>query len=128
AMSETARAYRFAPLDRSGLLLGLGGVQCALVAAGIFVAGLLLDAGVPPLVALPPVIALSAGALVRWHGRGLHEWAPLLARFAVQRFTRRHRWVASIPLLTGAPSDQGREPPLPPFLRGLTIIDAGAVS
>lgn len=126
-MTEAARTYRFAPLDRTGLLLGLGGVQCALVAAGIFVSGLLLDAGTPPLAASLPVVVLSAAAFARWRGRGLHEWAPVLARFGALRVARRHRWSAPIPLLTGTPSDDRREPALPPFLRGLTVIDAGPV-
>lgn len=126
-MSDMARTYRFAPLDRSGVLLGLGGAQCGLIAAGIFSSGMLLDTGTAPLAALAPVVVLAAAAFARWHGRGLHEWAPVLARFAALRLTRRHRWVAPIPLLTGTPSDEGREPPLPPFLRGLTIIDAGPV-
>src|SRR5438309_1278912 len=107
-MSDTERTYRFAPLDRSGLLLGLGGAQCALVAAGIFVSGLLLDAGAPPLFALVPVVVLAAVSFARWRGRGLHDWAPVVARFAAQRITRRHRWVAPIPLLTGSPSDERR--------------------
>lgn len=126
-MSDTARTYRFAPLDRTGLLLGLGGVQCALVAAGIFVSGLLLDVGTPPLAASLPVVVLSAAAFARWRGRGLHDWAPVVARFGGLRLSRRHRWSAPIPLLTGTPGDDRRDPPLPPFLRGLTIIDAGPV-
>lgn len=126
-MSETARTYRFAPLDRTGLLLGLGGVQCALVAAGIFLSGLLLDAGASLLAASVPVVVLSASAFARWRGRGLHEWAPVLARFSGLHLARRRRWSAPIPLLTGTPSDDRRDPVLPPFLRGLTIIDGGQV-
>jgi hypothetical protein len=125
-MSDTARTYRFAPLDRTGLLLGLGGVQCALIAAGILVSGLLLDAGVAPLGASAPVVAMASVALVRWRGRGMHEWAPVVVRFAALRLARRHRWVVPIPLLTGTPADARREPPLPPFLRGLSIVDAGS--
>lgn len=126
-MSESVRAFRFAPLDRTGLLLGLSGVQCALVAAGIFTSGLLLDAGAPPLVVLAPVVALTSVSFARWRARPAHEWAPTVARFATLKLTRRHRWTAPIPLLTGTPVDDRRDPALPPFLRGLTIVDAGGV-
>ena len=127
-MSDQARTYRFSPLDRTGLLLGLSGVQCGLLAAGIFISGLLLDAGAPALVVLAPVVALSCASFVRWSGRPVHEWAPVLGRFSLLRLTRRHRWTAPIPLLTGSPGDTRREPALPPFLDSLTIVDGGAVT
>lgn len=126
-MTEPARAYRFAPLDRTGWLLGLSGVQCILIAAGIFVSGLLLDAGAPPPIVLVPVIALSVATLARWRGRPLHEWAPVLMRFGAMRAARRHSWAAPVPLLTAARVDERRRPPLPPFLRGLELLDAGGV-
>src|SRR4051812_43052210 len=127
-MSEHPRAYRFAPLDRTGVLLGLGGVQVALVAAGILTTGLLLDAGTPTLAALIPIALLSSIAFAKWNGRALHEWMPGLVRFAKEKATGRHRWTAPIPLLTGTPDAPRRLPPLPPFLDGLTVVDGGAVT
>src|SRR5256885_3763952 len=127
-MSEKQHVYRFAPLDRTGVLLGLGGAQVAAIAAGILASGLLLDAGIPPVAALVPIAALSALAFARWNGRPMHEWAPVLVRFAIQRMTGRQRWTAEIPLLSGTHEDDRRLPSLPPFLRGLTLIDGGAVS
>lgn len=127
-MSEPTRTYRFAPLDRTGWLLGLSGVQCAVIAAGIFASGLLLDAGAPPTAVLLSVVALSAATLSRWRGRPVHEWVPVLARFAAGRVTGSHRWSAQIPLLTCAATDGDRQPALPPFLRGLELVDAGAVA
>jgi hypothetical protein len=120
--------YRFAPLDRAGLLLGLSGAQCALVAAGIFASGLLLDAGAPPPAALVPVVALSTAALARWRGRRIHEWVPLLVRFAALHLTGRRRWAAPVPLLTAGGTEGRRQPPLPPFVGGLELVDAGAAS
>ena len=127
-MSEHPRTYRFAPLDHTGVLLGLGGVQVALLAAGILTSGLLLDAGTPTLAALIPIALLSSTAFAKWNGRPLHEWVPVLVRFATEKATGRHRWTAPIPLLTGTPDDNRRMPPLPPFLHGLTVIDGGAVA
>jgi hypothetical protein len=127
-VNDQPRTYRFSPLDRTGLLLGLSGVQCALVAAGIFTSGLLLDAGAPVLVVLAPTVALLVATFARWNARPIYEWAPVLARFGFGRLSGRDRWTASIPLLTGTPLDGRREPALPPFLRGLAIVDAGPVS
>lgn len=126
-MSETVRSYRFAPLDRTGWLLGLTGVQCIAIGVGIFTSGLLLDAGAAAVVVVVPTVALTAFSLVAWRGRPLHEWAPTLLRFAGLRIARQHRWTAPIPLLSGTREDGSRQPKLPPFLRGLALLDAGAV-
>ena len=126
-MSETARTYRFAPLDRTGWLLGLTGVQCIAIAVGIFTSGLLLDAGAAAVVVLAPVVALTAFSFVTWRGRPLHEWAPTLLRYAGLTIGGQRRWTAPIPLLSGTREDGQRQPKLPPFLRGLVLLDAGAV-
>src|SRR3954451_16168305 len=107
-MSEKQRVYRFAPLDRTGLLLGMSGAQVALIAAGILASGLLLDAAVPPLDALVPIATLSAAAFARWNGRPLHEWAPVLALFVGLKTARRRRCVAAITLIAGTPLGEGR--------------------
>lgn len=127
-MTEPGRFYRFAPLDRAGWVLGLSGVQCVLIAAGIFASSLLLDAGAPAPAVMVPVIALSAATFARWRGRPVHEWVPVLLRFGALRATGRHRWTAPIPLLTKAGTNEQRQPPLPPFMRGLELLDAGAVT
>ena len=127
-MSDSARTFRFSPLDRTGWLLGLSGSQCVAVGAGIFAAGLLLDAGLPIGVALLPPMLTTAFAFASWDRRSLHEWAPTILRYLRLRAIGQLRWSAQLPLLTGTPTDSGRQPPLPPFLTGLSILDVGALA
>ncbi|MBI2169344.1 MAG: hypothetical protein HYU28_07580 [Actinobacteria bacterium] len=122
----SARTYRFSPLDRTGWILGLGAAQSIALGMGILAAGLLVRSGAPaPLVFVPVVgaLAFAFGAVDR---RAVHEWAPTVARFVWLRATRRHRWFAEIPLLTAADAGSSRVD-LPPFLAGLTLVDAGPV-
>ena len=95
-MSATARTYRFAPLDRGTWLLGLGGAQCLLLAAGVLGAGALLRAAAPlPLVAVPIVVALAA-SFAPVGGEPVHAWLAVAAGFLRGRPDR--PWLASIPL------------------------------
>jgi hypothetical protein len=126
--TDTARTYRFAPLDRSGWLLGLGGVQCTAIAAGIFASGTLLQWGAPAPVVLAPVVAGVVLALASWDGQAAHEWIALFARHGVLRLTGRAQWSATLPLLSGTAADGTKEAPLPPFLAGLSIVETGPVA
>jgi hypothetical protein len=67
-------------------------------------------------------------AFAGWDGRPAHEQIPALARMAVLRLTSNARWTAELPLLSGTVGDTERQPVLPPFLAGLTILDAGPAS
>lgn len=126
--SSDQRSYRFSPIDRVGWLLGLSGVQCIAVGAGIFVAGAVLDAGAPLGAALLPPALGAIFAFASWDRRALHEWAPVLVRYARLGATGRRRWLAPLPLLTGTPTDDAKQPALPPFLDGLCILDTGALA
>ena len=126
--TDTARTYRFAPLDRSGWILGLGGVQCVTIAAGIFASSVLLQWGAPAPVVLAPIVAGAALALASWDGQPVHEWLGLLARYGVQRLSGRSQWRATLPLLSGTATDGAKEPSLPPFLARLSILDAGPLA
>ena len=126
--AEAARTYRFAPLDRSGWVLGLGGVQCVLIAAGIVASSLLLQWGAPAPVVLMPIVAGTVVALAPWGGQPVHEWLALLVRFGFLRLSGRARWSTTLPLLSGTATDGAKEPPLPPFLAGLSILDAGPLA
>jgi len=126
--ADNARTYRFAPLDRGGWILGLGAGQCLLLASGLLAAGVALQVGLPTPVAVGAVAFVLVGAFGSWHGRSIHEWAPVLARFAVLRLSGAARWRAELPLLTGTAADARREPPLPPFLAGLAIVGVPGLS
>ncbi|HTO01242.1 MAG TPA: hypothetical protein VL068_11260, partial [Microthrixaceae bacterium] len=59
------RTYRLEPLDSSGIFLGLGALQCALLGSGIALGVATLTAGAPLLVAAAPVIAATAASFTR---------------------------------------------------------------
>src|SRR5260221_267998 len=75
------RTYRFAPLDRTGWILGLGGGQCLALGAGIFAAGFLLQAPPAAPLVIGPVLGAVAFAFGAWDGRagpGLRSGRRLL--------------------------------------------------
>lgn len=119
---KTERTYRFAPLDRTGWLLGLGAAQCLALGGGLSLAATLVAAGIPPLAAALPLGAGVAFALGHWRSRPLHEWAAALAGWTMLGSHR--RWRARLPLL--GEDDGGREAPLPPCLAGLAVIEASS--
>ena len=122
------RTYRFGPLDRGGWILGLAGSQCVAIAAGIITGGFLLDGGAPAPLVLAPVVASAAFAFGTVGRSPVRELAPAAARFAMSTVLRRSTWLAELPLLTGTSTDARRDPPLPPFLAGLCLVDAGPVA
>jgi hypothetical protein len=125
--STEARLYRFAPLDRSGWLLGLGAGQCLALGSGAFLAGAALNAQAPAPVVLAPLVAAVVFSFVRLGGQPLHELASPLLRYGALVAAGRRTWFTPLPLLTGSPADFERQPDLPPFLAGLVMLDAGAV-
>lgn len=121
------RTYRFPPLDRTGVLLGLSGIQIALLAAGIVVAGGLLRSNAHPAATL---LALLIGALLAfgtWEGGRLYEFLPLMGRYRITKAAGLNGWQAELPLLTGLKSDDAKQPALPRFLGGLELFDGGKV-
>jgi len=118
ASERTERTYRLEPLDSSGVFLGLGVVQCALVGGSIALGVALLSAGMPLPIAAVPIIAAAAASFTRAGGHATWEWLPLLAAWMWARWQRGRRWDAPLPLWSSA------EPPapMPPCLDGLDII------
>jgi hypothetical protein len=124
-MSEkpSQRTYQFAPLDRPGWILGLSGGQCLASAAGVVAAGALLRAGVHPAVALVPLVLATVFAFGSWDGRSCRDELPHVVLHTARRVVGADRWIASVPLARGGrPVDA----PLPSFLAGLEIVDAGS--
>ena len=121
-----ARTYRFGPLDRSGLVLGLSGHQCAALAAGVVLAGWLIDRGAPAPLVFGSVLVAAALAFARVGGDAVSDVLPVWSRFAARAITRRNRWFARLPLRTARPIHGRSVVDLPPFMTGLSIVDAGS--
>jgi hypothetical protein len=93
----TARSYRLAPQDRTGIWLGLTAVQLAVALGGIVGGIVLLNAGLRPVFGIA-VMGLAVGlAVVPWNGRPLVEALPDIAR-AARTVVRpsRARWFAPL--------------------------------
>jgi hypothetical protein len=118
------RTYRFGPLDRSGLVLGLSGRQCTALGAGVFLAGWLLDSHAPPPLLLAPLLIAVTLAFAKVGGDPVCEVVPVWVRFATRAVTRSNRWLAPIRYHRAGPTASPIVE-LPPFMAGLTVIDAG---
>jgi hypothetical protein len=114
------RVYRLEPLDASGVFLGLGAVQCALLGTGMLLGVVAISAGLPVPIAAVPLACAGAASFIRAGGLPVWEWLPLGATWLWGGVTRGRRWVAPLPLW---PSDNDRSPPLPPCLAGLDVVE-----
>jgi hypothetical protein len=112
------RSYRLEPLDTSGIFLGLGVVQCALLGSGIALSVSTLTAGAPLPLAAVPILAAAAVSFTRIGGHATWEWVPLLAGWSWCRVRRGRRWVAPLPLWSTVEGPV----PMPPCLDGLDIV------
>lgn len=121
AAEREDRLYRFDPADGSGIFLGLGGVQCALLGAGLLAGVGALTAGLPLAVAAVPVLAATATSFSRIGGYVAWEWLPLGAGWLWMLLRRGRRWYPRLPLLTVDGSD--RPAPLPPCLADLSLVE-----
>jgi hypothetical protein len=118
------RLYRFAPRDRGGWFLGLGAAQCLAGGASLLLGALLVSATGSPAPAVPALAVGLVFVFGRWRSRPVHEWAPVLASWALLRVTGRARWTARVPLLPAGGGARGA--PLPPFLVGLEVLEASS--
>lgn len=120
AIQRDERVYRFDPADTSGVFLGLGLIQCALVGGGLLVSITALTQGVAlPLAAIPLVLG-TAASFARIGGVPAWEWLPVLAGWAWMRVGRGRRWFARLPLI---PDADGGPTSLPPCLAGRSIVE-----
>lgn len=120
AAEREERLYRFDPLDRSGVFLGLGVFQCALLGGGLVIAVAAITAGLPLVPAALPMLAGAAASFARVGGYAAWEWIPLGTSWLLMRFGRGPRWFARLPLIVG--DARGTAPPLPPCLADLDIV------
>ena len=115
------RAYRFAPLDETGWLLGLQVPQCLILGAGLGIATLLLQVGAPPLGALAVLVGAIAASFVGIGGTRAYEWLPVAGRHVHGSITGASRWRRPIGRREATACEW------PPALDGIQIIDLGPV-
>ncbi|MBV8527732.1 MAG: hypothetical protein JOZ75_05410 [Candidatus Dormibacteraeota bacterium] len=127
-MTETTRArYRFGPLERRGVILGLRPGQIAAVGIAVVLVVILLRSssgslGLP--LAVLTVIAAFAFAFVPIAGRSVEEWSPIAVRYLARRVTGGHRYVSHAPLVGRVAGDPAAHAPLPQALGSLEILAA----
>lgn len=113
----SARVYRFAPLDHRAWLLGLTGVQCLVLGAGLAVSATLLRLPIPLALAGLPLISSVGVAFVSVGGQRAHEFAATGVSYL--RAKPAKPWLAPIPLFT-SPDDKPKLAP-PHTLGGVEI-------
>ncbi|MHB1445263.1 MAG: SCO6880 family protein [Acidimicrobiales bacterium] len=112
--------YRFGPLERKGLVAGLGGGQVVCVGAGLLgaVGAIRLLPMAVGLAAAAAAVAVGLGAgFVPVSGRTSEEWAPVIWGWGRSRLSGTWRWFGRAHQ-RGAP---GPEPP--PALRGSRVLE-----
>ena len=151
-MDDEATVYRFGPLERRGLLLGLRvGHLVLLGAGGLSVVGVVtaLPNEVGVLAALVLGLGFATAGLWPIAGRTADEWAPVVARYAWAWATGRTLWVAAPerrgvaltaavpgtappPLeqgpdgCRGEPDDEADDEPSQAWIRGVVSMSDGA--
>lgn len=81
-MSDADRRYRFHPLERRGLVLGLGAPQLAVLAGGAAAAVIAVRSGAGLVAPILVLLAACAAACVPVAGASVVEWAPVVAAWA----------------------------------------------
>jgi hypothetical protein len=92
----------------SGIWLGLGTVQVAVLGIGLLAAILAFTLGVPPWLATVPVLAAIPLSAARSGGRPALDWLAPLADHHGGAATGTSRWRAGIPMLPAATSGDVR--------------------
>ncbi len=113
------RTYRLSPVDRTGVLLGLGTAQVAVLGATVVIGVLMLNFGASiQLVAIPSLIGAALG-FMRLEGQSVLELVPTLVRWVTG--TGERTWLAPLPLI-------GDVPELPSALDGQVILAVDAAT
>ena len=134
-MTDRRLTYSFGPIERRGLLGGVGGGQVLVLAGGALAAIVVLDRSptTTGVIVAMLVCAVAAGAaFAPLAGRTPQAWAPVAAAFAGRRARGRHRFRSAAPATgTTATSIGTRSPRLddaptdaPEHLGGVRILTA----
>ena len=116
--------YRFGPLERRGLLLGLRASQLGTLLGGATLAMIALHLGpdgVGAVVGAALMGAAVAACFWRIAGRTPEEWAPLVVTRLIQLSRRETTFISSAPLV-GRARFADLEGTLPRPLRGLRVL------
>lgn len=135
-MTGSRLTYTFGPLERRGLLGPVRGGQAAVVAAGVLLAIVVLDASPSASGALLAVLLFAgsaAAAVIPVGSRTVEEWTPVACRFALRAARRRTRYRSPLPARGGRARLAGARAPVrlrpgdpapPPALREVQIVQA----
>lgn len=115
-----ARSYRLEALDASGVFLGLGVLQCALLGIGIVLTVAAISAQLHLLMALSPAVAANVLSFGRAAGVPLSGWLPIGWSWLSVHLGRGRHWAPPLPLITT--SSEAPAAPLPPCLAGIEIL------
>lgn len=107
------RAYRFDPLDHTGIFLGLTAGPCVALGAAIAAAVAAMTVGIPLVAAAVPPLTVAVAVVPRPGGRSLWERCPPPLEWWRTRGGRGPTWLAKVPAAEG-----WRD--LPPVLDGLS--------
>jgi hypothetical protein len=125
-VSDSRLSYRFGPLEQRGILGAVRGGQAVVLACGVLVAIVVLNAapnGSGAVLAIMSLGGACAIALVPVGRRTIEEWVPLAVAFLGRRATGQARFRSRAP---GAGfvrrrTVDGPPPDVPPQLRGVRI-------
>jgi len=115
--SPAPEVYRISARDRSGLFMGLGLAQLAMIGLGVVVGSVSAMVRGPMVFALPLCGLAVVIALVPYRGRPLVEQMGSLGSYLVDTVATRRRWAARLDLL-GRGAEQLQ---LPPAMAGLIL-------
>jgi hypothetical protein len=122
-MADVPR-YRFGPLERRGVLVGLRATQLAFLGTGgllVVTAGRVFAPTVALAVALFISLMVAFAAFVPIGGRALDEWVPVFGQWVLSGITGRRRFVSGRPL-DGLTAVLEPQPEFPSLLKGITIL------
>jgi hypothetical protein len=129
-MAETARRYRFGPLERRGLVGSLRPLQIGVIGISLATGVVLmrvLPTGVGILAALGLVLLALVFCFWPIAGQPAEAWLPIVARYVGARARGRHRFLSAAPQ-TGVTIRSGDRPEpvvsLPPPAVGVEILSA----
>jgi hypothetical protein len=133
-MNPQRLSYRFGPLERRGLLGSFRAGQAVVLCGGVLLAVVVLDRSSTPAGAFMAAVAFAvavAVVLIPLGRRGVDEWAPIAALFAVRWIAGRRRFGSRAPtrgsfacgLAGGVPAIRAPTADPPPALRDVRILE-----